>query len=303
MTLKQLQAFYWTAHLGSISLAALKLNITQSTLSKRVAELELALNISLFTRTTQSIKITEAGSKVLILAEKILKIESEIYSSVTSNADINGNFKIGVSELIAITWLPKYISFLYENFENLTIDIEVDLSSRLFDKLLKGEVDFAIIPLKEEVGSKLEVKHIFSMNFLWATSKKLYSTNGKIKVDDILEKTHITHSKGSVLKGVYENWLFKNNLTPSRFLFCNNLSVISAMTIDNIGISLLPEILLKPLVDDDKITAHICDHELPELDYFFCWKKEDTRTSLNLLADYAKEIADTYKNEKLILEV
>ncbi len=303
MTLKQLQAFYWTAHLGSVSLAALKLNITQSTLSKRIAELELALNVSLFTRTTQSIKITEAGSNILILAEKILKIESEIYSSVNLNQDINGNFKIGVSELIAITWLPKYISFLYENFKNLTIDIEVDLSSRLLDKLLKGEVDFAIIPLKEEVGSKLEVKHIFSMNFLWATSKKLYSNNSKIKINDILEKTHITHSKGSVLKSVYENWLFKNELNPPRFLFCNNLSVITAMTIDNVGISLLPEILLKPLVDDNKITAHICDEKLPELDYFFCWKKEDTRTSLNLLADYAKEIADTYKNEKLILEV
>lgn len=303
MTLKQLQAFYWTVHLGSISLAASKLNITQSTLSKRIAELEAFLNISLFTRTTQSIKITEAGSNILLLVEKMLKIENEIYSNATSEFVVNGNFKIGVSELIAITWLPKYISFLYENFENIILDVEVNLSSRLLDKLSKGEIDFAIIPLKDETNCKLNIRHIFSMNFLWATSKKLYPNNSKVELNDILGKTHITHSTGSVLKGVYENWLLKNELNPSRFLFCNNLSVITAMTIDNIGISLLPEILLKPLVDDNKITAHLCDKKLPELDYFFCWKKEDTRTSLNVLADYAKEIADMHTNEKLNLEV
>lgn len=37
MTLKQLEAFYWAARLGTFAIAAERLHVTQSTLSKRVA--------------------------------------------------------------------------------------------------------------------------------------------------------------------------------------------------------------------------------------------------------------------------
>lgn len=40
MTLKQIEAFYWAANLGSFSIAALRLHVTQSSLSKRIVELE-----------------------------------------------------------------------------------------------------------------------------------------------------------------------------------------------------------------------------------------------------------------------
>ena len=37
--LKQIEAFYWAANLGSFSIAATRLHVTQSSLSKRIAEL------------------------------------------------------------------------------------------------------------------------------------------------------------------------------------------------------------------------------------------------------------------------
>ena len=43
MTLKQIEAFYWAANLGSFSIAALRLHVTQSSLSKRIVEFAMAL--------------------------------------------------------------------------------------------------------------------------------------------------------------------------------------------------------------------------------------------------------------------
>ena len=40
MILKQIEAFYWAAKLGSFAIAAQRLQVTQSSLSKRIAELE-----------------------------------------------------------------------------------------------------------------------------------------------------------------------------------------------------------------------------------------------------------------------
>lgn len=52
MTLKQLEAFYLAATLGSFSLAAQRAHVTQSSLSKRIAELEAYLGTGLFDRSS-----------------------------------------------------------------------------------------------------------------------------------------------------------------------------------------------------------------------------------------------------------
>lgn len=54
MTLKQIEAFYWAAKLGSFAIAAQRLQVTQSSLSKRVAELEESVGALLFDRTMRS---------------------------------------------------------------------------------------------------------------------------------------------------------------------------------------------------------------------------------------------------------
>ena len=61
MTLKQLKAFYWAATLGSFAIAADRLAISQSSLSKRIAELELALGAELFDRSTRRAIVTDGG--------------------------------------------------------------------------------------------------------------------------------------------------------------------------------------------------------------------------------------------------
>ncbi|SUP85622.1 LysR family substrate-binding transcriptional regulator [Yersinia pseudotuberculosis] len=50
MTLKQLEAFYWAARCSNFSIAAERLHISISSLSKRIVELEASLGCTLFDR-------------------------------------------------------------------------------------------------------------------------------------------------------------------------------------------------------------------------------------------------------------
>ena len=61
MTLKEIEAFYWTAVLGNFSAAANRLHITQSSLSKRVAELEQSMGADLFARNSKRVELTDEG--------------------------------------------------------------------------------------------------------------------------------------------------------------------------------------------------------------------------------------------------
>ncbi|CPJ43778.1 LysR family transcriptional regulator [Bordetella pertussis] len=72
MTLKQLEAFYWAATCASFAVAADRLHLSLSSLSKRIAELESALGLDLFDRSGHRAVLTAAGERLLPQARDLL---------------------------------------------------------------------------------------------------------------------------------------------------------------------------------------------------------------------------------------
>ena len=82
MTLKQLEAFYWAASASSFGVAADRLHVSPSTLSKRIAELEGQLGTPLFDRSGHRAVLTEAGQQLLPLARRMLGLADDMRSVV-----------------------------------------------------------------------------------------------------------------------------------------------------------------------------------------------------------------------------
>ena len=99
MTLKQLEAFYWAATLGTFAIAAERLHVTQSSLSKRLAELEDNLGELLFDRRGKRATLTEAGKALLPHARHMLDIEEHIRKGLDVAKEVSGTCRIGISEL------------------------------------------------------------------------------------------------------------------------------------------------------------------------------------------------------------
>jgi len=72
MNLRFVEAFYWVASLKSISRAADKLYLTQSAMSSRIATLEEELGILLLDRRDKQFKLTVAGARFFVYAQKLL---------------------------------------------------------------------------------------------------------------------------------------------------------------------------------------------------------------------------------------
>ena len=66
-----LKAFLAVAKEGSITAAASKINLTQSSVTKRIAALEFQIGVSLFYRDRRGMSLTEAGQLFLLRAELI----------------------------------------------------------------------------------------------------------------------------------------------------------------------------------------------------------------------------------------
>lgn len=86
-TIKQLEALYWTAKLGSFQAAADKLCATQSAIAKRVNELESSFDMRLLDRRGNKSVLTLQGRKCLEYAEDVLEATSKLMLAMSNASE------------------------------------------------------------------------------------------------------------------------------------------------------------------------------------------------------------------------
>jgi len=146
ITLKQLEALRWIVQLGTFERAALRLNTTQSTISKRMQELESATGLDVFDRSQRLARLTEKGEALYALAQRMLALAEDIATLKTADGAAPRTLRLGVTELTAWTWLPRLVTTLRKHYPGLILKPEVDMSRTLYERLREGRVDVIIIP-------------------------------------------------------------------------------------------------------------------------------------------------------------
>src|SRR5262249_24604682 len=116
ITLKQLEALNWITQLGTFERAAAKLNTTQSAISKRVQELEASTGLSMLDRNQRGARLTEQGEQLLALGQHMLAIQDQILELKDGKSTPARRLRLGVTEICALTWLPRLVSAIRDNY-------------------------------------------------------------------------------------------------------------------------------------------------------------------------------------------
>src|SRR3569832_262941 len=142
---KALETFLWVATLGSFRGAAQKLNTTQPAISQRIAQLEREMGVKLLQRDRRAASPTPSGRQMMVYAEKLIGLRSEMLAAVGDRSAVRGVLRLGVAETIVHTWLPQLIKRVNEAYPNLSIEIEVDITPNLRARLLAQEIELAFV--------------------------------------------------------------------------------------------------------------------------------------------------------------
>ena len=160
-TLKQLQyltALHQHRHFGR---AAEALNVTQSTLSAGVRELETVLDTMLVERTQRVTCFTPIGEKIVAKAYVVLRETEELAKmAVTSSKPLSGELRLGVIPTIAPFLLPLLLPELREKFPDLKLYLREDLSTTACESLMRGQLDCLLFALPYACGD-LTVQPLF----------------------------------------------------------------------------------------------------------------------------------------------
>src|SRR5712691_3284992 len=142
---KTLETFMWVANLRSFRGAAEKLNTTQPAVSMRIAQLEDDLGVRLLERDRRLVSPTEKGRLLLGYADRLIRLRAETVEAVGDRTTMRGIVRLGVSETIVHTWLPTLIERVNAAYPGLELEIEVDISPNLRDRLVAKDLNLGLL--------------------------------------------------------------------------------------------------------------------------------------------------------------
>lgn len=152
MHLKELQYIVTLADEGSISRAAERLYMAQSSLSQFLAHYEAELGAVLFVRTSKGLMPTAAGKLFIENARSMIYqyrlVRNELYDMEHLR---KGRIVFGISSFRGSYILPPILKQFDSSYPNVIVNIVEANSIALEEKILKGMLDLALVvlPLKK----------------------------------------------------------------------------------------------------------------------------------------------------------
>lgn len=144
MELRQLRYFVRIVELGSMSRAALDLDLVQSALSQQISRLESELSTRLLQRTPRGVIPTEAGQAFFHQAQLTLRhAEQAIHAA--QQARLSGAVSMGLSPTIANVLGLPLMRAMRERYPDVRLHMVSALSGHLTSLLNARQMDLAIL--------------------------------------------------------------------------------------------------------------------------------------------------------------
>lgn len=289
--LRNIETFYWVATLGGFRAAAEKLHATQPAISQRIHSLEDSLGVRLLERDSRGVALTGKGVELLPLAERMLRNRSELMQAAREDNVIRGTLRLGVSETVVHTWLPRLMEHLHEAYPALLMDIQVDTSTLLKEQINDHRLDLAFLlgPMTEPQVQNLD---LCDYPLHWLASPRLNLGRGPVPLKRIGEWPVITYPASTDPHLEVRKRLRAAGVDPVRMYGSAALSVIVRMAQDRIGTAVIALVTARRALEDGSLVAlEVDDAPLSPLRYTACWRTGPADLLPRMVAQAAQRIA------------
>ncbi len=167
-TVKQLRYFVALETYEHFGRSAEACFVSQSAFSTAIRELESTLEVQLVDRTNKNVTVTHIGRQLAVEARRCLRdIEGLVELARSNQQPLTGELRIGVIPTIAPFILPAILPQLREEFPRLKLFLTEDITQRIYEKLMDGELDLIILAMPYALRN-VEVLPLFQDPFYLA---------------------------------------------------------------------------------------------------------------------------------------
>ncbi|EOW6769555.1 LysR family transcriptional regulator [Cronobacter muytjensii] len=238
----ELIAFTKTVDAKSLSRAAAELGIPRATLSRRIAQLEKKLGTRLLLRTTRSLALTEPGA--VFYKEAIIALEAikQAEQSVSRSGDcLRGDLRVSLPPGMKKSFRTMLCEFIAQH---PLLRVHVHTSSHHID-FRSGGFDVAL-RASSQMQPGLIARTLFRDPVIAVASPDYLSGRGvPVTLDDLSAHQCLMGFARGELPEMYWPLLSGERIKVDGAFFADDISLLCEAAINNRGIALLPEELIR----------------------------------------------------------
>jgi DNA-binding transcriptional LysR family regulator len=251
---KSLKFFETVAQFGSMKRAALQLHTVQSNVTAHIRALEQELNVTLFERRTDGIRLTPAGLRLLPHA---LEVQSAVESAKRAALDEgipHGPLVIGVRKSASTLHLTNLLSNYVPMYPGVELTVRTETSPVLTELVLNRKIEGAFVCDPVAYGDLLG-ELMFDEELVVLTPPFVKT----LREIDPATMQIIVLGQGSLYKQQLSEVLMRNGVAPMRAMELGTVSAIVECVNAGLGVTLLPIGRLNKASYGDAVVHHIVD--------------------------------------------
>lgn len=287
ITLQQLEAFFWTATLGSVDGAAQRLHLAQPTVSLRLKGLEDALGLSLFDRVGRNLRLSFDGQTLLPRARSVLDGVGEMVRH-SGQEKITGRIRVGFAEGFALVCLPAILRRLHELHPELRPEFTAAISSTIEPDVRQHKLDLAF--LVDPIGSEgFTMIPLGIQKTNWAASKD-WQLPETVRPHDLAHLPIITNQPTSIGYRHVQAWFASAGIVPTRLDTCSSVAMLAHLVAAGVAAAILPSNMADSEALSGKVTVLKSSPPVESLHVFATYFSETQTPAIKAMIEVVREV-------------
>jgi len=226
--------------LNSITKAAVQLGYAQSTVTTQIKLLENELGVKLFERYGNTIRITEAGEKLLEYSNEIFRITDSFFDAMHEEKEISGSLRIAAVDSVCMTVLPNIINQFIQKYPKVNIKIVSGAADKLKLYLASGQADIAFVLAFDKPSDELYLllEKTVELGFYIAADASLESSD--IFLEDLKKQKFVLTESNCQYRKKLDMFFERNGIEPDILMESSSTEAIIKIVLKGLGITYLP---------------------------------------------------------------
>ena len=272
MEFKQLRTFVEVAHQGGFTQAAHLLHISQSAVSKQVAQLEQNLGTPLFDRLGSQVRLTAAGNVVLQRAEGMLRLHKELLSELDDLSQLTrGELRVGLPLLGSNALFASLFAEYRRRYPNIQVQLLEGGSMHIEQAVMSGEL---------ELGGSLTPKNpLFGYQpFCDEPLDALLPADhpqaqgGSVRLEQLADTPFLLYQRSFMLNERLLQACQQLGFTPKEGGRSGQSDFLVALVAAGQGVVLLPSVVARELIRPGVVRLKLVAPDYLRWDIAFIWR-------------------------------
>lgn len=242
MRLRHIEVFHAVYNTGSVSGAALVLNVSQPSVSKVLSHAEMQLGFKLFFRIKGKLVPTfEAHSLIEEARTAYEQINAIKKKAGNLKKHTHGHIRVVCMPSLGLTLLPMAIETFNREFPNVTFNVQTKHYDQVINSLYEHENDLALVSTGVEHPG-IESIEIGTGELVYiSTGKNRFENSSRITLSDIADENFISISNTGPLGDLLNQRFARENKTPAPFIQTQTYYLGKSLVARGLGYSILDE--------------------------------------------------------------